>query len=344
MRQRDTSIDIAKGVAIVAIVVGHVLRGLRSAGMVDNDETWFVTADRALYMVHLAVFAAAAGLMVRGSLERRGARVYVRERCGDFLWVYLVWSVLQGLLQYVLSSVVNTSRSLASVFTLWIPTNQMWFIPWIALVTVLVSVAQPWRSGRRATLTLAGAAVVSVLSWGAFGPFIFMQGLGLSIFFFAGATLTHAGYARIRQALDGTGTVLVAAVSAAVYTLLIVLGTAAAPTTTRYERTALTIGQGVVCACAGVLAVMALSVLLARTRAASRVLVYLGKRSMPIFLAHTMALSATRIVLTRLGVDDVVLHAVVGSLVGVLGAVVVWRATVTRAAWLWRAPALLTGR
>lgn len=312
--------------------------------MVDNDATWFVTTDRALYMVHLAVFATAAGLMVRGSLSRRGARVYVRERCGDFLWAYLVWSILQGLLQYALSSVVNTSRSLASVFTLWIPTNQMWFMPWIALVTVLVAAAQPWRSRGRAALSLAGAAAVSVLSWGAFGPFIFMQGLGLSIFFFAGAALTHAGYARIRDALDGTGTMVVLAVSSTAYTLLIVLGTAAAPTTTRYERTAMTIGQGVVCACAGVLAVMALSVLLARTRAASRVLVYLGRRSMPIFLAHTMALAATRIVLTRLGVDDVLVHAVVGTLVGILGAVVLWRVTATRVSWLWRAPAVLTGR
>lgn len=344
MGQRDTSVDIAKGVAIVAIVVGHVLRGLRSAGMVDNDATWFVTTDRALYMVHLAVFAAAAGLMVRGSLMRRGTHVYLRERCGDFLWVYVVWSIAQGLLQYVLSSLVNTSRGLASVFTLWIPTNQMWFIPWIALVTVAASVAQPWRSRRRAALSVTGAAVVSLVSWGAFGPFIFVQGLGLSIFFFAGATLTHAGYARIRDALGGRGAVVLLSVSATVYALLIALGTAAAPTTTRYERTVLTIGQGVVCACAGVLAVMALSILLARTRVAGRVLVYLGRRSMPIFLAHTMALAATRIGLTRLGVDDVLVQAVVGTLVGVLGSVLLWRVTSARVPWLWQAPAALTGR
>ena len=196
--RRDGSVDVARGLAITGIAFGHVLRGVRSAGLVDGGSSAYLAADRAVYMVHVALFAAAAGLMVEAALARRGPVRYLRARLGDFAWVYVLWSVVQGLMQYALAGSVNSERTLGSVFALWRPANQMWFLPWIMVMTVLVTAAQPWRSRLRGLCSLLGAAALSIGCWGLFGPCIFLQGLGLSVFFFAAATVTLAGYARAR--------------------------------------------------------------------------------------------------------------------------------------------------
>jgi uncharacterized membrane protein len=49
---RDQTIDLARGIAIVTIVVGHVLGGLGSAGMLDPDSAGVISATRLLYTFH----------------------------------------------------------------------------------------------------------------------------------------------------------------------------------------------------------------------------------------------------------------------------------------------------
>jgi fucose 4-O-acetylase-like acetyltransferase len=61
---RDPTVDIAKGIAIIAIVLGQVLRGLSSAGILDAKTVQYQLVDRSLYMFHLSVFALLAGLFV----------------------------------------------------------------------------------------------------------------------------------------------------------------------------------------------------------------------------------------------------------------------------------------
>ncbi|RLP08991.1 acyltransferase family protein [Propionibacterium australiense] len=279
--------------------------------------------------------------MVKGALLKRGPVGYLRAWLGDFGWVYIVWSIVQGLMQYALAGSVNSERTLGSVFALWLPANQMWFLSWIMVMTVLVTAAQPWRSRLRGVLSVLGAAALSIGCWGLFGPFIFVQGLGLSVFF-AAAALGLAGYVRLRERL-GNGVLLVLAVSAAVYGLIIALGHPAAPATTQFGRGPGPVCQGFVCAWAGVIAVFALSVLLDTTGPASRLLAYLGRRSMVIFLAHTIALAAARILLVRLGVESVPVHLVVGTVVALAGSIALWWATRRWLPWIWHAPRRVTG-
>lgn len=340
---RDGSVDVVRGLAITGIAFGHVLRGVRSAGLLDGGSPAYLAADRAVYMVHVALFAAAAGLMVRGSLVKRGPARYLRERLGDFAWVYVIWSIVQGLMQYALAGSVNSERTLGSVFALWLPANQMWFLPWIMVMTVLVVAAQPWRSRARAVLSVLAAAALSIGCWGLFGPFIGLEGLGLSVFFFATATLTLTGYSRLRERLGTWGVLLVLVCSAAVYALILVLGHPSAPTTTQFGRTPASTSEGFLCAWAGVIAVTALAVLLDRVPPLSRLLGYLGRQSMVIFLAHTLALAAARIALMRLGVDSVAVHLVLGTIIALAGSLVLWWATRRWLPWIWHAPRAVTG-
>ena len=60
MHQRQNWIDIAKGVGIILVVVGHAGRGLQSAGL--TDEGWLLPLmDRAIYAFHMPLFFVLSG-------------------------------------------------------------------------------------------------------------------------------------------------------------------------------------------------------------------------------------------------------------------------------------------
>ena len=52
---------------------------------------------------------------------------------------------------------------------------------------------------------------------------------------------------------------------------------------------------------------------------------YLGVISLAIYVMHTMFSAALRILLVKLGTDDLMLHLVFGSAIGIIGPVIVYR-------------------
>ena len=145
---RDRSIDTARGIAIIAIVLGHVERGLASALLLPYDTA--LTLDRLLYLFHLATFAYLSGLFVRRAVERDGVRRMLTRRVTLFVWLYLLWTLIQGSVRVAASSVANTPVTVGDIVRIWIPEGQLWFLPWLIGVTVVAVVTQPWRSRGRA--------------------------------------------------------------------------------------------------------------------------------------------------------------------------------------------------
>ncbi|WP_026460540.1 acyltransferase family protein [Schaalia suimastitidis] len=343
MKHRDSSLDIAKGIAIIAIVAGHVVRGIGNAGLVSKDAVGYLLVDRAIYSFHLAVFALAAGFVVKNAVEKRGATSYTRRRLADFAWLYILWSLLQGSLQVLLAGSVNNGQSWASVFDLIHPDSHMWFFPWIALCCTFVAFTRPWVSPMRAVIIGGGALVLSVAVWGLFGPVIFLQGHGLSGYFVVATIISLGTYQYVRSRCSIGVEATVGLVAGGAWLTLMVYTPAAGPTYSKLVRTAPNIAVSVLATTLGVVAVLAVSALLSRFEATAKPLAYVGRYSLQIFLAHVLAMAATRIVLVKLGVTDVTVHVVLGTAVGTLVPLVLWHLTKVALPWLWRAPFALSG-
>ncbi|QWW19284.1 acyltransferase [Schaalia sp. 19OD2882] len=341
--RRDATLDVAKAVAIVLIVAGHVIRGLANAGLVESAGGWYPLVDRAIYSVHLAVFAFAAGLVVAGSVQRRGAGPYLRRRLVDFAWLYVLWSLLQGSLQVLLASSVNNGKDWWAVLDLVHPQSHMWFFPWIAVVSLLVALVRPWASPWRAWVLGAASVVLSVCVWGLFGPVAGLQGHGMTAIFVLASIVALP---RVVALVEGRGLAELAGIAAAAglgWAALVAWTPAAGPTYSKLVRTPVSVGLSVLATLLGVVAVVAVSALLARTRWGAGWVAAVGRRSLEIFLAHVLALAATRILLVKVGVQAPVVHIAAGTVAGVAGALALWWLTRTWAPWLWRAPHALTG-
>jgi fucose 4-O-acetylase-like acetyltransferase len=341
-RVRDQTIDAAKGVAIIAIVLGHVNRGLAGADIVDPRGSWFVHSDHVLYLWHLAIFALLSGIFVEAGVRRHGAGSYARQRLGTFLYLYLVWSLLQGAVRVAAADSANSHTTIGDIVKLWVPDGQLWFFGWLCVMTVLVLLVRPWEPPPRRWTGVATGLGISLAAWGWYSPYFGLGGLGLTAFFVAGCAVGPRPLSRVGAAHVITLCVVAAAFGASFVALLLV--PTAAPTVGSADRSAATLLAGIAASLAGTVAVLAASALLARL-AVSRTLAYLGRHSLEIFLAHITAAAGTRIILVRLGVGDPVIHLVAGTITGLVGPLVLLVVCQRLGfRFLFSAPSILTGR
>lgn len=318
---RDRSLDVAKGLAILAIVVSHVLRGLAAADDVNRTSTAFLEVDDALYSWHVAVFALVAGVFLPRGVEKRGTAAYLRPRLILFAWLYVVWTVVQAG-EKLLEGVVGDGPADVGAFFLSfvIAYGQLWWLGFMVLASLAGAFVQPWVSRRRAVLSSLAVLAVSLLAWGWTGPWLFLEGIALLAFFWAGMLAGRGGTASVTTS---RATVWVAAVGLVVGSVLLVLADPMPPSSWLGARTLPALGLGVVTAvslCAGVLA---LSGLLARTRLVTP-LALVGERSLEIFLGHIIAIAAALGLLEALGLEAFALQVVAGTVAGVVLPLGLW--------------------
>jgi peptidoglycan/LPS O-acetylase OafA/YrhL len=334
-KRRDASIDVARGAAIISIVLYHVLHGLDSAHLLGHG-AWIAATDRVLAFWQISVFAFLGGIFVAQSVAKYSMRMYVRERVFRFMAIYLVWTFLQGSVMLLAARVVNNPVSIGSLFRVWIPMAQLWYMPFLAAITLIVVPMRPWEP-RRAPWLLGLAAVLSIALWGLNGPVIGTQGLGLVVFFVGGMIL---GVDRLQSALRSIPSAVAGVGGVGLFALGVVISVCASPTPpTQWGsgRTVFSVGLGVV-VCVGM---SAGALLMARVARSWNFLAVCGRRSVDIYLAHIILASGSRIILVKLGVHSPVLLIAVCLVAGVAGSLLV--ATVLRRirlAWIFDGPPL----
>lgn len=335
---RDERLDIARGIAIVAIVVVHVFRGLYNAGLVDHAAT--ATVDLLVGPWCLAVFAFVGGTFVPRAVQRRGTASYLRERVVWLTFVYLTWTVLQGAIQLATSRSTNSPTSLTAVLAVWHPLGHLWYLPFLAVVTVVFVPMRPWVRGHGAWV-FGLAAAVSVGFWGYDGGYVGTQGLPLVVFFVAGMII---GSERTKAALDRfrrSTAALVSGVTLAVATTLSVAGVAIPPTISFDIRTVSTTALGITVAVVTSAAIL----LLSHAMRSASLLALLGRRSLDIYLAHIVMASGARIILVHVGVTSAWVLVPLCFLSGVAGPLVISNlARRLKFGWVFDGPSFLAPR
>lgn len=335
---RDRGLDVAKGLAILLIVAGHVLRGLSAAGTIDLTSPGYEHADTALYLVHLSTFVLLAGLFVERSVRKRGQSNYLWQRALDFSWVFLVWTALQGFVKVLTSSLVNTPLTLSDLALEFVrPTSQLWFLPFILTMTAIAVITQPWLGRRRYVLS-ALAGVVSAAAWGFQGHTVGTLGWGLFEFFVVGVV---SGYGRLVAVVRGRTGGVMALASILVFVLVLVVAHPVAPTSGGATRTPTEVALGIMASYAGTFALVWAAMHLGSLHM-TRPLAYLGEHSMEVFLAHIIFASGVRIFLAKAGLGTPPVQIVAGLIAGIIGPLLLVRLSEYRfLAWLFITPSWL---
>jgi fucose 4-O-acetylase-like acetyltransferase len=299
--------DVAKGIGIGLIVLGHVLRGLVSARLLPGAGC-AASVDRFLYAFHLPIFFFLAGAVLPGALERPlGA--FVRTRALQLGYPYLVWAPAQTLLQHVTARFTNHGEHVPSfVQLIYDPPLQLWFL--YALFLDALVLAALWKCGlRSAGLAAVALSILLTERWVPLGGWSILYPTRHYLAFAAvGTSLGASGRLRRFESVPRPALAGLALAGFAVVALAVSRGFApdlAAPVVVA------------VVAAAGVLGTLAVSRLLV-TRRTGLALRRLGERSLEVFVAHTIAASGARILLQRaLHVQSIGVHVLTGVTFGI---------------------------
>ncbi len=93
---RSNLVDIVKGVAIILVVYGHTAQGMQHRSWWTGSRAEF--SDAFIYSFHMPVFFFVAGLFVTGSIAKRGARRFTVEKVKTILYPYVLFAVLNSIL------------------------------------------------------------------------------------------------------------------------------------------------------------------------------------------------------------------------------------------------------
>jgi fucose 4-O-acetylase-like acetyltransferase len=322
-RTRNVSLDVAKGLGIILVVIGHAWRGLESAGLIGNPDL-FRVIDTLIYNFHMPLFFLLSGMTFEAWALKRPYPEATISRVTRLLWPLVLWSYLFAGARLAAGDAANTQVSgiESLLFFPLPPRDHFWFL-WALFLQHLFVLALIRAVGRPLGSATWAALAAGVVLASSFTP-VGLNAWTVGALTYAGAFLT--GLALGPNGLPARGA-LAFALAATAFIGLQVLSF--------QLPTSLLTSQVL-----GILLSLAFLALIrvasnSRPNAALHLLAYLGVSSMGIYLAHTIFSAGIRAVLGRF-TSDLSLHMIAGTLIGIIGPLIIYAVIrrIGRPAWI----------
>ncbi len=314
MRERLQWVDYAKGIGIFLVVFGHVLRSLVNSSMLEQSAlVGFV--DQWIYGFHMPLFFFISGLFVQRSLAKP-FKHFVLDKLYVIAYPYFLWSVLQTLLQIVVSryTTINHPVSLSDIWKIgYQPILQFWFLYTLFAILLVYGIFHKLK------LSPVVFLIFSVLLYCLHGLNVSFGPWGVLYLF-----RRHAIYFAL-GVIVGSSTLLSVLTRTKLYALsLITLGGYLAVGLAVQLQVAENAIAIPLIAIFGIAASVNLAILLEKLNVLSLVKKW-GILSLEIFVAHSIAASIFRIVLQKvLGFTEPVMHLLLGTAIGIYAPIALW--------------------
>ena len=321
MQRRDSSLDIAKGIGIFLVVVGHCLIGLRTSGFLTPTLPWPQNTINFIYLFHMPLFFLISGHLASGKHRPAGQTIW--KLLLTVMYPYFLWTIVQAVVGVYLSRFTNSHvswDSLKSLYRviLWNPAVPYWFLYALFLCQLGYLAVRRFSHGVQMAIAVVAYAI--------------------PLFFFVAI-----GQAYLLIILEATRGFLYFTVGVISVTQLKQLGRwAAIAATFLYVVFALVALQSqlpgglgeastVPAALAGIMATIAWSRMLAsRQGAVVGAIAFCGRYSMSIYVMHIFFTAGMRIAMGRLGVKP----TLAGTVVEIVAATVVAMAAPLAINWV----------
>lgn len=303
---RSSWVDYAKAIGIILVVYGHVARGVQNAQL-PVDENLFRVVDSVIYSFHMPLFFFLSGIFFYDSLVKRGFGGLVLNKVDTLVYPFVLWSLLQGSVEVVLSSYTNGGVTFAEVLSFaWSPRAQFWFLYSLFLVFLVCSLVYS-LAGRISSLLLLPIFSVLFLFKGEVDSWVWLKFIFTNTVFF----VLGVWFGEVKVFFARYCGVLIFVFGALFLVLQYFFNVLSG---WNYND-----GGVVYLALAGVSIFFVVSISMCLDKLGVAWLAYIGASSMAIYLMHILAGSGVRVVLDKLlKVQDVSLHLALGTLIGIV--------------------------
>lgn len=140
--RRDVLVDVARGIAITLVVVGHTNQGVLRRGWYADPQLG-LRIDSFIYAFHMPAFFFLSGLFVRQSLARRTPLMFLREKVATLLYPYLLWAMVGFTATYVLARLSHQQTTAWRDLPVALLTGaESWFLPTLFFVMLVALVCR----------------------------------------------------------------------------------------------------------------------------------------------------------------------------------------------------------
>jgi fucose 4-O-acetylase-like acetyltransferase len=286
--ERVGYLDVAKGIGIILVVVGHAIGGLRSSNL-TSDRSSLEFFFYLIYSFHMPLFFFLSALFVerriRQSPRRFGLSILTR-----IAYPYFLWGTVQISVEFLTSGLLNhpmTFSSADQLFSiLWAPPAQFWFLYSLFFLHLIALIAFRINGSTAFVLTLAIIFAACAASPG-LREFITGYVTGTDILFYGLGACVGSSLLQWRGNIGrGYGLILIASI---LFGSLVGVGWQREIPLNTYAM--------LPAAFAGTALVLVLSA--SDTLRDNKVLAYLGRRALSIYVLHVFFVAGTRIALVK---------------------------------------------
>jgi uncharacterized membrane protein YcfT len=277
-------VQCAKGLTICLVVYGHAMYGVNSAVGLDPD--FFRYCNDFFSVFRMPLFFFASGIFAARSISRPTDQ-FVNRTVLHFIYIYIVWCVIQYTFRVATGSVGNNEMDAAAIlYIAYQPINVLWFIYVLLFFFVITRLLRPIPAF--IILPIAGALSVTPLDTGSYSLDRFCNNY---VFFLMGCYGSTVILEHAKRFTPTHAAFLVPLYSGVLLALI--------------QGNLLHNNHNVwfLCSVGGIIAIAALCITLSELKL-DRVFLYAGRYSLPIFVSHTIATAGTRVILSKLGISD----------------------------------------
>lgn len=293
-------LDIARGMGIILVVIGHVGEGIINSGI--PFPAWIKLIVETIYTFHMPLFFWISGFLFLPSFQKHPDS-FLKIKVGTVLYPYLLWTIIQTLIEVGLGAYTNKGISISELYPiLWAPRAHFWYLHALFLISIFNYFVFKYQPKIALTLGL-GLYLINRLNFIDLGYFsipinnLLYFNLGIICWQNRHFVLTHIH--KISFILGMT-------------TLFFLAKTYYLPLELK------PVILGILITILGTAWVISVSGF-PFPQWKSKVLVYLGENSLYIYLMHVLTGSGVRIILNKfMGIENAEIHLALGVLAGII--------------------------
>lgn len=305
VRTREKWVDDVKVIACILVVLGHFFQSMTKANILPENDLykWFNTT---IYYFHVPLFFICSGYLYQKYSRVNDFKSWKRNVAKKAMALgvpYLTFSTATWVLKTVFSGSVNDQIGGLWDTLLLHPASPYWYLYalfFIFLVTPTFSTTKMAVAG----LAVAAVAKVYILRGGDTGIYAVSTVLINEIWFMLGMSICVFDVQIRGKKLQGT------------VIGLLFLGLSVAVYMADTQNSAMSFVLGLL-ACAAVILLAA-----GFEERYGKMMGFLAKYTMPIFLMHTLFAAPTRAALLKVGVTNAAVHVALGLGIGFVGPIV----------------------
>ena len=305
VRTREKWVDDVKVIACILVVLGHFFQSMTKASILPENDLyeWFETT---IYYFHVPLFFICSGYLYQKYSKVNSVGSWCKNVAKKALALgvpYVTFTTATWVLKKVFSSSVNDQIGGLGDTLFLHPTAPYWYL----YALFFIFLVTPTFNSVKATivgLVVALSAKALILTGGGYGVYAVSTILRNEIWFVLGMSICAFNVQLKDRKVQGT-----------IFGLLFVILSIVVYTAE--------IGGSAISFAIGLLACVAVILMVAEfEQKFGRGMDFLAKYTMPIFLMHTLFAAPMRSVLLKVGIENAVIHVVLGLGISFVGPII----------------------